>query len=147
MSSFLAEVLKIFLTEFFFAVRSQSIDNTVTSDCDSGFDNGDGLSRSDISLNLSFSKSTCSIASSSSHGNHPRSASCQDSSSGASRRCFFPEKPHSSSELSLFSPKTPFVLSSASSNTNDSRTVDPSVLAAIEVNVWNILWIFYCKIF
>ncbi|XP_076802089.1 uncharacterized protein LOC143446371 [Clavelina lepadiformis] len=46
--------------------RSRSVDYAVTSDCDSGFDNGESLSRSEVSLDRSMSKSTGSITSTSS---------------------------------------------------------------------------------
>ena len=122
------------LTDFLFAARCQSLDNAVTSDCDSGFDNGDALSRSDISLNLSFSKSTGSIAS---FYSHPRSASCQGSGSSSgihSANCFFPEKLHSSSEITLLSERNPSLKNSSTTNKlNEAKDVDPLVLAAIEV--------------
>nr|CAB3261458.1 uncharacterized protein LOC100176973 [Phallusia mammillata] len=68
--------------------RSRSIDLAITSDCDSGFDNGDTLSRSDISLDGNLSKSTGSIVSSCSHSTRTDSntASCQTSPSPSGKQ-------------------------------------------------------------
>ena len=128
----------------FFLDRSQSMDNAVTSDCDSGFDNGDVFSRSDISLNRSFSKSTGSIASESSH---PISASCLDRSSPGTHpsNCFFSDKLHSNPELSLYVGKSAPPSKAQSSSINkleETKAVDPSVMAAIEVSSARLQFVF-----
>nr|XP_002130456.1 uncharacterized protein LOC100176973 [Ciona intestinalis] len=79
--------------------RMRSIDCAVTSDCDSGFDNGDALSRSDVSLDRTLSKSTGSIASSASRSVRLSSAHCDDISPGTVE--FMPPQSNSSSEQSL----------------------------------------------
>uniref|UniRef100_H2ZEG3 Uncharacterized protein n=1 Tax=Ciona savignyi TaxID=51511 RepID=H2ZEG3_CIOSA len=80
--------------------RTRSIDYAVTSDCDSGFDNGDALSRSDVSLDRNLSKSTGSIASSASRSVRRPSALCDDIQSEMTG--FMTSQSNSSSEQSLY---------------------------------------------